>query len=392
MYPVKKTSRDNTKIPSWGKRKMNKILKNEYLGRLAKVRKAMRERNLDLLLIYSNSLALGHILYLSGFQILTGSAVMVLPTEDEPTLFVDVDWDVVRAKEMSYVTDVRPSVELPEDVYKYVKATRPLKKRIGIVGRETMSSLFHDSLINFLGRERVEFVSEMLMQIRRLKSPWEIEMMRRAASIADRGVEVAIEAIKDSETEREISFKADIAMRIAGAEKTSVLLSSGVNTDVPVRFPSSKAIQSGDFVLMDLSPVYNNYLADISRTVIVGEPSEKQKKIFKLVLEVHDRTINAIRAGVETFFIDRFARDLIAQAGYGDCFPHHVGHGIGLDASEFELDRDRFRLMPGMVLTIEPGVYIRGFGGVRIEDDILVTKAGAERLTKSRTFWEGCLL
>jgi len=366
-----------------------KNLKNfpeeEWSNRVQRVRDSMRKGGLGGLLIYSNASASANTLYLSGYSPFLGCTVIALPLVADPVLFVDVDWDMVRAQEASWIDDVRTSRNLAKDAWRFLQERGEFKAKTGLVGVETMPAPIYEEFVRQFGPDKLDLVSDLLLEIRRTISPWEIEMMRKIAKIADAGLNAATSDLKDGLTEKEVSLKADIGMRLAGAEKIGFnQVASGMNTDIPVRFATNKAIKRGELVLMDLSPVYNGYMADVSRTVVLGAASERQKEIYDLVLETQKKAIQSIRPGIRSTMLDKVARNAIAEAGYGECFPHRLGHGIGLDGAEFDLKEDDLILKPGMVFTVEPGVYIRGFGGIRIEDDVLVTETGAETLTTFR--------
>jgi Xaa-Pro aminopeptidase len=345
----------------------------------------MRKRDIGALFVYSNACAGSNTFYLSGYSQFLGHAIIVLPLASDPAMFVSVDWDAGRAKEDSWIEDVRASRNLASDACRFLQGQDISKMKIGLVGIEIMPEQFYEEVLRRFGRDKIDLVSDLLLQIRRVKSSWEIEIMRRAARIADSGLNAATEALKDGVTEQEVSIKADMGMRLAGADKIGFnQVASGVNTDITVRFATDKAIRTGELMLMDLSPVFSGYIADASRTVVLGAASDMQKKIFDLVLEAQKKAIESIRPGVRSTMVDAVARNAIAEAGYGECFPHRLGHGIGLDGAEFDLKEDDLILEPGMVFTVEPGVYISGFGGIRIEDDVLVTDTGAEVLTTFR--------
>ena len=163
------------------------------------------------------------------------------------------------------------------------------------------------------------------------------------------------------------------------------LVQSGPNSALPHLEPSNRKLDGGDLVLLDFGAAFAGYKADTTRIAVVGEPSAKQREIHRIVLEAHDAAIAAVRPGVTTGDVDAAARRVIEAAGYGENFFHRVGHGIGLEGHEDpSLDPgSRTVLQPGMVFTIEPGVYLPGFGGVRIEDDVVVIDGGCRVLTKA---------
>ncbi len=157
----------------------------------------------------------------------------------------------------------------------------------------------------------------------------------------------------------------------------------GDHAAAPHGTPGDRKLQNNEYVLFDLGVIYKGYCSDITRTIAFGTPSEKAQEIYNIVLEANKKAIDIIKPGVKISECDKVARDIISNAGYGDYFPHRLGHGLGLSVHEFpdisSVNTDTFK--EGMVLTVEPGIYVPGVAGVRIEDDIVVTKDGHEFLT-----------
>jgi Xaa-Pro aminopeptidase/Xaa-Pro dipeptidase len=172
---------------------------------------------------------------------------------------------------------------------------------------------------------------------------------------------------------------------LGGMLSFGTLVQSGPNSALPHLEPSGRRLAPGDFVLLDFGAAYGGYKADSTRMAVVGEPSERHREIHGLVLAAHDAAIDAVRPGATTGEVDGAARRVIDGAGYGERFFHRIGHGLGLEAHEDpSLDPgSRTVLEAGMVFTIEPGIYIPGWGGVRIEDDIVVEEGGCRVLTKA---------
>lgn len=227
--------------------------------------------------------------------------------------------------------------------------------------------------------------SEMLGAARIVKSKEEIEYMRKAAGIVERGVKVGRECIQELITEMEVSIEVEKAMRKHGAESISYcVVQTGAKT-ATWNAPSEDRVKKGDMFLMDLSATYNGYHADITRATVVGKPSEKQVKVYQAVQEAQLKAIEAIRDEVKAGVVNDAGRKVIADRGYGDHFPFGIGHGLGLEAHEpphlTEYRDMEMVLQPGMVITIEPTINFPGEFGVRIEDDVLVTFGGRERLT-----------
>ncbi len=178
----------------------------------------------------------------------------------------------------------------------------------------------------------------------------------------------------------------EFEMKKKGAEKMAfdTMVLSGPKTASPHGTPGERKIQKGDFILFDLGVVYEGYCSDITRTVAFGEPSEKQREIYETVKKAEQTAIDMIRPGVKARDLDKAARDVITEAGYGEYFTHRLGHGLGISVHEFPsvTGTNEMELEEGMVFTVEPGIYHPEITGVRIEDDVVVTSDGVEVLTK----------
>jgi Xaa-Pro dipeptidase len=243
----------------------------------------------------------------------------------------------------------------------------------------------YEQLQTVFGSGETVGAEELLLQMRLCKDEAEIAIMRKAAEIADRAVEAGIRAIEIGKTEAELVAVVEAKMKELGASGTafSTIVLAGEKSALPHGTPGSRAIQKGDFVLFDLGAVYEGYCSDITRTVVVGEPSAEQVTIYEAVLAANLAGIAATRPGLPALVVDQAARQTIEGFGYGEYFTHRVGHGLGIEVHEFPSmhGQNQQVMVPGMVFTIEPGVYIPGLGGVRIEDDVLVTEDGVEVLT-----------
>jgi Xaa-Pro dipeptidase len=234
-------------------------------------------------------------------------------------------------------------------------------------------------------REMVD-VSPEIRRLRRIKNQAEVEKLARAASMTDAVGEGVIARLRPGQTELEVSVMIGAAIGEQGGTLSfESLVQSGPNSALPHMRPTSRKLGAGDFVLLDFGATIDGYRADTTRMAVVGEPSDRHAEIHRLVLEAHDAAIAAVRAGTTTGTVDAAARQVIDAAGMGDRFFHRVGHGLGLEAHEDpSLDPGSATVLEaGMVFTIEPGVYIPGWGGVRIEDDVVVERSGCRLLTKA---------
>lgn len=225
-----------------------------------------------------------------------------------------------------------------------------------------------------------------IRRLRTIKSGDEIEKLQRAAAITDDAFVKALARIHAGMSEIDVALILGSIIGELGARLSfDTLVQSGPNSAMPHLEPSSRRLSRGDFALMDFGAAHEGYMADSTRMAVIGEPSPHHREIHDLVLRAHDAAIGVVRAGVTTGDVDAAARRVIEDAGHGEHFFHRVGHGLGLEGHEDpSLDPgSRTVLEAGMVFTIEPGVYLPGFGGVRIEDDVVVEEGGCRVLTKA---------
>ncbi len=307
---------------------------------------------------------------------------------------------LVTAENSFFLTDSR-YVEAAQKTIKTVdgvllfenfeKSLLPLVKELGVKtlsiegGRTTVKRL-HELQKQFLS---VTFETEKLDGeidlLRAVKSDEECEKIIKAQRIAEKAFSLLLPKVAVGKTERELSLELDYTMLKLGAQGLSfeTIAVSGKNGSMPHGIPSDKKIESGDFVTFDFGAIYKDYHSDMTRTVAVGEISDKQRDVYETVLKAQKRAIDAVAAGKSCFDIDKIARDIIEEKGYGKYFGHGLGHGVGVEIHEFPTvsPRSQTVLEPGHVITIEPGIYIPGEFGVRIEDMIYVTENGGKNLT-----------
>ncbi|MGB4093380.1 MAG: aminopeptidase P family protein [Ruminococcus flavefaciens] len=229
-------------------------------------------------------------------------------------------------------------------------------------------------------------LSNSIASLRMIKDENELECIKMAQRIAEMSLEELMPFIKAGRTEREIALELNRLMFKNGAEDLSfeTIVLAGKNTSMPHGVPSDKKVEEGEFVLMDFGAVYNGYHSDMTRTVCVGKPSEEMEKVYNIVLQAQEAGIAAARAGIVGSALDKVSRDIIEKAGYGECFGHSLGHGVGLEIHEKPNASPNYKLPLGCgaVVTVEPGIYIEGKFGVRIEDFVILTENGCENLTK----------
>ena len=225
-------------------------------------------------------------------------------------------------------------------------------------------------------------LSLFIKDLRIIKSADEIEKLKTAQNIAEKAYLEVLNMVKPGITERQIALELEYLMKKNGAEKIAfdLITVTGKKTSLPHGVPTDVEVRNGDFVTFDIGAVYEGYHSDMTRTVAVGEVSDKQREIYDIVLKSHLAGLDAVRAGVSGFDVDKVCRDIIKDAGYGEFFGHGTGHGVGLEIHEEPRvsPKGETILKSGMIITVEPGIYLPDEFGVRIEDTVLVTDNGYE--------------
>jgi Xaa-Pro dipeptidase len=242
-----------------------------------------------------------------------------------------------------------------------------------------------EAFLNLFDAPEIINAEDRLNDMRVCKSPEEIEIMRRAAKMADYGVEIGVAALKEGISEMEVLATIEYELKKQGVREMSfaTMVLFGEKGGDPHGNPGDRKLKAGDLVLFDLGVVLDGYTSDITRTVAFKSISDKQREIYETVLKAELAALEASKPGNRVGDLDSVARDIITDAGYGENFPHRIGHGLGINVHEFPSmsHTNDGILREGMTYTIEPGIYIPEIGGVRIEDDVLITKDGCETLT-----------
>lgn len=262
-----------------------------------------------------------------------------------------------------------------------------IKEKIKSLGFESSSvvySQFEQFKKVFQGLKLKPTVG-LVEKLRLTKSSSEIALIKDAINVANHGFKKVRSNLSKGKTEKELAILAEFEFKKFGAEGLSfpAIIASGKRGALPHATPSDSKVKSGELVIVDMGVTLKGYNSDETRTFMVGKPTKKQKEVYLTVKEAHDRAIEAVRAGVKTSEIDFIAREVIDRAGFGKYFIHSTGHGVGLNIHEQPslASSSTDVLEDGMVVTVEPGIYIAGWGGVRIEDMILVKGSGYEVLT-----------
>ncbi|WP_059171103.1 Xaa-Pro peptidase family protein [Bacillus sp. FJAT-27445] len=318
--------------------------------------------------------------YMSNF---TGSAGTVLISADKALFITDFRYVEQASKQCEGFEVVRHNGTMQEEVAHQAKLLGIAK--LGFEQNHVTYGLYKSYEKVFEG-ELVP-VDGAIEKLRLIKTDAEIKILKEAAGIADAAFTHILEFIRPGKTELEVSNELEFFMRKAGASSSSfdIIVASGYRSALPHGVASEKVIEAGDFVTLDYGAYYKGYVSDITRTVSVGAADQKLRDIYDIVLEAQLRGMAGIKPGMTGKEADALTRNLIAEKGYGEYFGHSTGHGIGLEVHEGpSLSRiSETVLEPGMVVTVEPGIYIPGLGGVRIEDDTVITLDHNESLTHS---------
>lgn len=257
------------------------------------------------------------------------------------------------------------------------------------IGFEDLFVTYADyrSLKEKCGFENMTPLGGSLNARRSVKTEEELAYLRKAEAIGDRAFELVLEYLKPGVTELQVAAYLEYAMKNAGASGLGfeTIVASGPNSSMPHAVPGNRKLAEGDFVTMDFGCNYEGYCSDMTRTVVIGRANDRQKEIYNVVLEAQLAAIAAIKAGVIGCDIHKIAADIIAKAGYGEYFGHGLGHSVGLFIHEDPMFSPRVKdaVPEGAVITVEPGIYVPGFGGVRIEDMGAVTKDGYDNFAHS---------
>jgi Xaa-Pro aminopeptidase len=347
--------------------------------RLTRVREQLTKRRVDAILLTN----LDNIRYASGFS---GSSATVVITSKRAVILVDSRY-TLQAKEEC------PGFEVIQYSGDVLKTTNDilLEDKVASVGFEaeyvTISThrkmrKMIDKGVRLVGTKRV------IEDIRLVKDADEIRKLKKAIALADECFDHIISFVKPGMTERDVALEIYLYMYKNGAESLAfdTIVAAGPHAAFPHAEPGQAVLQKGQMLKMDYGARVDGYNSDITRTIFLGEPDDKQKEVYNTVLDAQLKAIEAIKPGVLGKDIDAIARDYIASKGYGENFGHGLGHSLGMathDGPGLSSGSD-IALESGMVMTVEPGIYIEGWGGVRIEDDVLVTETGCEILTKAR--------
>ncbi|MCQ6559817.1 M24 family metallopeptidase [Paenibacillus mendelii] len=350
--------------------------------RMQALHEYMNERSMDALLVTLPA----HVFYLTGFRSNPHERFLglVLVKGESPFLLVpaiDLEAAQAAAKQIPHIYTHADT----DNPYEVLSKLLPSKlSKFGLEKSHLTVSRF-EALSAAADAQAYVDIDEVLRSMRVIKSPSEIVMMRRAVRMIEDVLHAGIAHVKPGVSELDLVAELDYRMKKLGADCPSfdTMVLAGEKSALPHGIPGDRKVQSGELLLFDLGVYVDGYASDITRTFAVGDVNDKLKEIYETVLSANLKAIEAIRPGATLASIDRAARDTIAAKGYGDYFMHRLGHGLGLDVHEYPSvhGQNEERLAAGMAFTVEPGVYVAGLGGVRIEDDVIVTEDGVEVLT-----------
>lgn len=339
-----------------------------------KIQQLIDRENLDALLIMSDY----NRRYLSDF---TGSSGALIITKDNRYLMSDFRYKSQGSEQATDFEFILQDKGLMDSITAFLQANNI--KRIGFEGEHVNFNTYNNLAEHF---EVVPLTGEV-EKIRLIKTNEELDLISRACKIADEAYEYILSFVKVGMTELEVKNELEAYMTRLGASGPSfdTIVASGYRGALPHGVASDKVIESGEMVTLDFGAYYKGYASDITRSFGVGSVSEEMENIYNVVLEAQLKSLDEIKAGMTGQEADTIARDVISSHGYGSNFGHSLGHGFGLEVHELPglAQKSTITLESGMCITIEPGIYVDGTGGVRIEDDTLVTESGLKKLTHS---------
>lgn len=345
------------------------------MNRTRKLREAAEKLGCNSFAVFNST----NLTYLTGFS---GATALLIPQSGECTLYVSpVNYEQAKAEAQNATVEL---LKRGENVLEKIA-----QRAVGNLAVDTLPVESWHALCRAVGGEaKLQVAGNLLRALRSVKDKKEIRRIREACKLADVGMQAAAETIHVGVSEREVAAQAEYAMRKAGSDGTAfeTIVASGGRSAFPHGSCSmDRVLVEGDLVVVDLGATHRCYRSDISRTFIVGKASPRQQRMFECVELAQQSAFEAIKPKAQASAVDTAARQVIAEAGFGEFFCHNLGHGVGLEVHEAPIlsPDSKDVLEVGNVVTDEPGIYVLGFGGVRIEDTVLVTDKGAEKLTSA---------
>jgi Xaa-Pro aminopeptidase len=356
----------------------------EFENRLAKVRQAMREKGLQTLLVFDsgrhNFLRMNYVAYLTDFISVGPETMLMLPLEDEPTLFLSPVWDMDRAKEESWVKKVQPVNDLSNRLGNHIG-------KAGLIGREAMNVDLHDELVRALDQTPVN-AKDIVENMARRKSEFELERLRRAATIADAGVQALHDDARIGLKEFELAAIVEYKMRSLGAEDNFGMVVAN-NHNQALHPPTDRVVQSGDIVIGEITPCIGGLFVQICRTMVLGKPAPVVDEKYAILKTAMRLGLDAAKTGAPASDVAAAINGMFVEAGYEKyCRPPFMrvrGHGLGCGSSapgNLE-DENKTKLEQGMTFIIHPNQYIPETGYMTLGDTVVMTQSKADPLTRS---------
>jgi Xaa-Pro aminopeptidase len=345
---------------------------------------AMKKSRMDALVL---SLGVNYY-YFTGLWKLPSERLLItiIPKEGRPIVIAPAfEEEIVRNSSKTRLGSIKAWQE-HEDPYELVKKAFQEIGIMGIVGMDgRFEYRFSKKLEQAIPDVRFELADDLISSLRITKSREELDLMKQACTCVAAGIKAGFESVAVGRTELECTQVIFNAITKAGGSSSSIGgLRSGAVTALPHGVASDKVIKRGEMILIDMAAAYKNYRGDMTRMAVVGEPTDKMKKVYKIVLDAQLKAIRREKAGIEAQEVDRVARRVISDAGFGPNFTHRVGHGIGLETHEepYMVEGNNLKLRPYMCHSVEPGIYLLEKWGIRIEDIVAVTEGGVEILSE----------
>jgi len=356
-----------------------------YKNRVARAQRFMVELGYELMILFPSS----NMRYLSGFYDEPGERMLflIIPEEGEPQFLVPELYekqvrDASPFEKVLVWSDSEGPFRLLADALKVYSS-----ERVNVLIDDGMWAVFFLMLREALPEANFSLASRVMKSLRMIKTQDEVSFLRRAGAIADEAYREILGLRIYGMSELELASRIEEAMRKGGAERVAfeTLVASGPNSALPHHRAGLRKIRQGDVVILDYGCRVGGYCSDITRTVVCGKATEEVKKVYEVVRRAQERGVKAVKKGAEAQEIDRAARSEIDGAGYREYFIHRTGHGIGIDVHEepYIVEGNSLLLDEGMAFSVEPGIYIPGHFGVRIEDIVVVGLDGAERMNNA---------
>ncbi len=348
-----------------------------HAERIEKVKKLLKEKGIEAALVTKAE----NKFYLSGFR---SSNFYILITEDKNYLLTDFRYYEMATLNGGPFEIVK--MDQQNGIFEFLKENMRGKK-LGIE-EGNMTYEFYKKLCENVDAKDVVSQEGSIEKVRIIKDEAECKTLQKAAAIAEQGLAHILKFIKEGQTELEVALELEFFLRTKGGAhglSFESIIVSGINSSLPHGDPTDKKIQVGDMITMDFGVLLDGYCSDMTRTVALGKVDDEQRKVYETVKKAQHESLMAVKAGMIGKDVDKIARDIIAEAGYGDYFGHGLGHGVGVEIHEAPTLNSRSNdvLEENMLVTVEPGIYLPGKFGVRIEDLAIVKKDGIINLCES---------